>query len=545
MRAAIYARKSTENEDRQVQSLADQVQALQALALREGIRVVEVITEAKSAKEPGARPEFDRLLSMIREGQVEAVLTWSINRLSRNELDHAQIVYLLRTGKLACIRTVDRVYRPEDNALLLSIENGMAVAYLQDLSRTVSRGMQGKADRGWHVCKAPVGYLNDPITREIVPDPERFALVRRGWELLLSGKSVSRVHSQLVEGGLTVSSRRRARGAISKARLYTLFRDPFYMGTVRYKGEQRPGRHVSIVTEEEFAQVQDQLQRSQKPKKMVERSFPFSGTFICASCGCAVVASHKTKTYPRSGRTAHYVYYHCSGHKGCSKHGIRQEELVQSLEEPLTRASVPRSLGEWLKEALAESVERTSCTTAEELSAMQHESGRYEKRIRELTLLRLDGSISPKEYTDLRSEFLTAVDGIRNQIEAARDRAAKVLRLIYQRIDAAVRCGEELCQGNTPGLLGQIARSAGIHVLNLKPFALRMDPIFTKIAAFEPLRNGSEQPKRGDLVPLDSVWWVLVEDLRTTATGLITVGDCGCATSSKGLPLCREHEVVA
>jgi len=517
MRVAIYARKSTENEDRQVQSLEDQVHALQALAEREGLRVTEVITEAKSAMEPGVRPEFDRLLARISEGHVQAVLTWSINRLSRNEPDHAQIAYLLRTHKLAFIRTIDRAYRPEDNALLLSIENGMAVAYLQDLSRNVKRGMRGKAERGWHACKAPVGYLNDPISREIVPDPERFALVRRGWDLVLRGVAVNRVHSELAEAGLTVASRRRTPGPISRARLHTLFRDPFYKGELRFRGERLPGRHEPMVTEAEFAEAQERLRRRQEPKKSAERSFAFSGTFRCATCGCAIVGTHKAKHYPRSKRIANYIYYHCSGSKGCSKHGVREEDLVATLHGSFIGARVTPTFGEWLKEAIAESVEKGSCSTAAELASMTRETERYEQRLRELTILRLDRSVSAQEYSGLRSEFLATLDTIRNHMEATRDRAAQILRLIYQRVDAAVSMGEGLCQGSTPALVGHLARSAGIHLLNLKPFDLRIDPIFAKIASFEPLRSGSEQPKRGDLVSLDSPWWALVDDLRTTA----------------------------
>ena len=84
MRIALYARKSTEQEDRQVQSLDDQIRELTKLARRESLTIVETYHESKSAKAPNNRPEFDRLMSAIDEGRIDGILTWSINRLSRN-----------------------------------------------------------------------------------------------------------------------------------------------------------------------------------------------------------------------------------------------------------------------------------------------------------------------------------------------------------------------------------------------------------------------------------------------------------------------------
>src|SRR5690606_25881060 len=63
MRFAIYARKSTESVDRQVQSLNDQIRELRNLASRENYTVVEIFQESRSAKAPGNRPEFDLMLS--------------------------------------------------------------------------------------------------------------------------------------------------------------------------------------------------------------------------------------------------------------------------------------------------------------------------------------------------------------------------------------------------------------------------------------------------------------------------------------------------
>lgn len=61
LRYFLYARKSSESEDRQVQSIEDQVNRLKLLAADLKIEIKEIITEAKSAKMPDCRPEFTRM----------------------------------------------------------------------------------------------------------------------------------------------------------------------------------------------------------------------------------------------------------------------------------------------------------------------------------------------------------------------------------------------------------------------------------------------------------------------------------------------------
>src|SRR3989338_2485243 len=64
----LYARKSTEEEDRQVLSIDSQLHELRTYAQREGLRTVEEFVEAKTAKQPG-RPVFDLMLKHIEDGK--------------------------------------------------------------------------------------------------------------------------------------------------------------------------------------------------------------------------------------------------------------------------------------------------------------------------------------------------------------------------------------------------------------------------------------------------------------------------------------------
>src|SRR5260370_16870916 len=70
---------------------------------------------------------------------------------------------------------------------MLSIVFGYSKYYVDSLSENIRRGIRTKTENGWLSGLAPVGYLNDKATRSIVPDPDRFSLIKEMWRLMLTG----------------------------------------------------------------------------------------------------------------------------------------------------------------------------------------------------------------------------------------------------------------------------------------------------------------------------------------------------------------------
>ena len=174
----VYARKSSESEDRQVQSIDDQVNRLKQVARAVDLKIADIITEAKSAKKPNNRPLFTEMLRRLERGEASGILCWQLNRLSRNPVDSGEIQWLLQQGIIKSIRTPDREYLPEDNALIYAVESGTANQYIIDLKKGVRRGLQSKLEKGWMPGSAPLGYLNTKTEirgeNYIVKDEERF-----------------------------------------------------------------------------------------------------------------------------------------------------------------------------------------------------------------------------------------------------------------------------------------------------------------------------------------------------------------------------------
>ena len=99
----LYARKSTDVEDKQMRSIEDQIAELRAFAKQENLNIVNVFIEKQSAKIPG-RLIFDEMLKRVEGGEADGILAWHADRLARNSVDGGRIIYLLDTGKLASLK---------------------------------------------------------------------------------------------------------------------------------------------------------------------------------------------------------------------------------------------------------------------------------------------------------------------------------------------------------------------------------------------------------------------------------------------------------
>src|SRR3990167_2658669 len=99
----LYARKSTDTEDKQVLSIEAQLVELRAQAKTEDLEITEEFIEKQSAKMPG-RPIFNELINRIEAGEANGILAWHPDRLARNSVDGGKIIYLLDCGHLAMLK---------------------------------------------------------------------------------------------------------------------------------------------------------------------------------------------------------------------------------------------------------------------------------------------------------------------------------------------------------------------------------------------------------------------------------------------------------
>src|SRR3989339_929594 len=187
MKYIAYCRKSTDEKDKQVLSIDQQIAELKEFATREHLEVIEFITEAKTAKVPG-RKQFEIVLKKLEKGQAQGIISWHPDRLARNSIDGGKIIYLLDTGKLLDLKFPSHWFEnTPQGKFMLSIAFGQSKYYIDNLSENVKRGLRQKLRNGVWPAKAPYGYLNNPKTRGIDVDPEKSKAIKRAFEMFAEG----------------------------------------------------------------------------------------------------------------------------------------------------------------------------------------------------------------------------------------------------------------------------------------------------------------------------------------------------------------------
>lgn len=183
IRYCLYARKSTESDEKQALSIDSQVKEMLRIAERDALDVAEIKREAHSAKDTGQRPVYNRLLADIREGTFNGILTWAPDRLSRNAGDLGVLVDLMDQKLLCEIRTFGQTFTNSPNEkFLLMILGSTAKLENDHKGINVKRGLRAKCEMGLWPSEAPTGYLNDKNRDKkghVLVDTERAPVIKK------------------------------------------------------------------------------------------------------------------------------------------------------------------------------------------------------------------------------------------------------------------------------------------------------------------------------------------------------------------------------
>src|SRR3972149_4555086 len=182
-----YCRKSTDEPDRQILSIEAQVAEFEEFAAKVNLKIVSIINESKTAKEPG-REKLAEILEMIETGAAAGIISWHPDRLARNSVDGGKIIYLLDTGKLLDLKFPSFWFEnTPQGKFMLNIAFGQSKYYVDNLSENVKRGNRQKLRRGEGPNQAPYGYLNNRQTRTIDIDLNNSIIVKKAFVLFAEG----------------------------------------------------------------------------------------------------------------------------------------------------------------------------------------------------------------------------------------------------------------------------------------------------------------------------------------------------------------------
>lgn len=344
VRYCLYARKSTESEERQVLSIDSQIKEMLLLAEKENLEIVTMKRESHSAKETGQRPVFNEIIEEIKLKKFNGILTWAPDRISRNAGDLGKIVDLMDAGLLQEIRTYGQKFSNNPNEkFLLMILGSQAKLENDNRGVNVKRGLRTRVEMGLWPGVAPLGYLNQKHMDkkcQVIIDPLRAPVIKKMFEKVAYEKYSGRKIYNWLRHELNFYTR--GNKPLTLAGIYRILDNQFYHGTFEHpkkSGNWYTGKHEPIITQELFEKAQAHLKRDKIVRE--NKEFSFTKLFTCGYCGSGVSAEEKYKPL-KDGTHARYIYYSCSRarDRNCKNKYTREEDLITELLKILDKVNI-------------------------------------------------------------------------------------------------------------------------------------------------------------------------------------------------------------
>jgi DNA invertase Pin-like site-specific DNA recombinase len=355
----LYARKSSEAEEKQALSVDSQVKEMLTIAEREHLNIVDIYRESHSAKDCGQRPVYNKLLLDIREGKFDGILVWHPDRLARNAGDLGAVVDLLDQKKLIEIRTFSQRFTNNPNEkFLLMILGSQAKLENDNKSINVKRGLKTKCEMGLWPSVAPTGYLNSKNKDQkgiVFVDPDRGATIKEIFTRVAhQGMSGRKIFRWLKDIRFVTRTGKH----LTLSNIYVILNNHFYYGSFEYpknSGRWFQGKHTPLISKDLFDEVQKQLQLQRKSKGK-NREFAFTRLMSCGLCGSGVTAEEKYKNL-KDGSINKYIYYGCTRARdiNCKGGYIEEKVLIAQLLELIDKIDLDKS---GIKKKLEVEIER-------------------------------------------------------------------------------------------------------------------------------------------------------------------------------------------
>ncbi len=331
----LYARKSTESEERQILSIDSQVKEMLQKAENENLEIVDIRRESHSAKDSGQRPVFKEILEDIRRGRFNGILTWAPDRLSRNAGDLGSVVDLMDQKLLLEIRTFGQHFTNSPNEkFLLMILCSQAKLENDNKSINVKRGLRTRCEMGLRPGVAPTGYLNEKRSDrkcQAIIDPDRGPVIKKVFEKVAYEKYSGKKIYMWLKCDLNFRTSN-GKKHLSLGNIFRILYNPYYYGTFEYpknSGNWYQGRHEPLITKELFDLTHTQLKSNVLRQ---DKEFAFTKMMTCGLCGSGISATEKFKNQ-KNGNVHRYVYYGCTKNKdkNCKCGYIEEVELIRQF----------------------------------------------------------------------------------------------------------------------------------------------------------------------------------------------------------------------
>lgn len=419
LKAAIYARVSSKEQEETGYSLPAQEKLLKEDGSRKGLKIEKVFSIAESASGSTQRKVFAEMMEYVSKNNINILLCEKVDRITRNFKEAVVINDWLEENPDRQIHFVKQnliIHKDakSDEKFRWDIEIVLAKKYISNLSEEVKKGQKEKIAQGWLPTTPPVGYqtVGEKGHKIHVVDETMTPLVKQMFELYATGNySTEALAKKMFSLGL----RNRNGNKIVKSRIHELLKDHFYYGKMSWKGEIYDGAHSPLITKELFLKVQTQLSRGTDSPYYSKQIRELQGKIHCAECG-------KTVTWETQKGHVYGGCKQCKTQLGKNRKYIRQEELEDDLFAQICHVApknekVLAVLEKALKEDHSEEIERYEAQT----KSLNDQLTRIQQRMSVMYDDKLDGRITAEMYDTKLKDFKNQSEDIESTLKRLRN----------------------------------------------------------------------------------------------------------------------------
>lgn len=308
---AIYVRVSTTEQADEGYSIDQQEERLRKYCDLKDWNVANVYVDGGFSGSNIERPAMKQLINSVEKNEVDVVLVYKLDRLSRSQKD--------------TLHLIEDIFEPHNVSFVSLNENfdtstpfgrasiGILSVFAQlereQIKDRMMMGKFGKIKKGYFLGNGnqPFGY--DYIDGKLVVNNQEARIVRLMFDLAEKDYSFNKIRNELVSLGIKTRT-----GKLFDARAISyMLHNETYIGKLNWQGNQYKGSHEPLVNEIQFFKVQS-LMKVRKDivykthTRPYQAKYPLSSVLYCGICG-AKFSMYTTRNRREGG---YYYYYKCS-----------------------------------------------------------------------------------------------------------------------------------------------------------------------------------------------------------------------------------------
>lgn len=322
--AAIYCRVSTEDQAREGYSLPEQQEKLKDLCKYRDYNIYGIYEDAGiSGKDIEHRPQFQKMLESVKDGKVNVIVAYKLDRLTRSVRDLEILISELEKYNCSLECAMDDINTSTANGrFFVRMLTVLSQLEIERVSERTKFGMVGAIKDGHIPVRKTLGFMRKD--KKLIINPAESEIVKRIFDLYYKGKSYQQIANIFNEE--KVLNKKWYDTTILKTLSNPLYKGDFVSGTrtgnpVLYENVVEP-----IISKKLWEECQEQTRKNTRNYTR-RNDYIFFQKIICPNChkimACKAPGGSKKK----------YIYYQCNS---CKTY-IREDKLIELLVDEITQ----------------------------------------------------------------------------------------------------------------------------------------------------------------------------------------------------------------